>query len=132
MELWWKYYHICKQLVLLFFKGVENKLVADKLLEKWPNIVKVVKFWEKLPKSRRPESKSYANLVSVVDDPLIKAKLTFLKKYQNGKPMLPFLYGDLKNLVKSLLKIIIKPEQLEKYKNGANLKNLNLDDQTLH
>ena len=79
--------------------------------------MKVVKFWEKVPKSRRPESKSYASLVSAVDNPLIKAKLTFLKKYQNGKPMLPFMYGDLNNLVKSLLKIIIKPEQLEKYKN---------------
>ena len=46
--------------------------------------------------------------------------------------MLPFMYRDLKNLVKSLLKIIIKPEQLEKCKNGAELKNLNLDGQTLH
>ena len=45
--------------------------------------------------------------------------------------MLPFIYGDPKNLVKSLLEIIIKPEQLEKCKNGAKLKNFNLDDQTL-
>ena len=42
------------------------------------------------------------------------------------------MYGDLKNLVKSLLKIIFKPEQLDKCKNGAKLKNFNLDDQTLH
>ena len=46
--------------------------------------------------------------------------------------MLPFMYRDLKNLVKSLLKIIIKPEQLEKSKNGAELKNLNLDNQPPH
>ena len=46
--------------------------------------------------------------------------------------MLPFMYGDPKNLVKSLLEIIIKPEQLEKCKNGAKLKNLNLGYQTLH
>ena len=46
--------------------------------------------------------------------------------------MLPFKYGDPKNLVKSLLEIIIKPEQLEKCKNGAKLKNLNLGYQTLH
>ena len=107
-------------------------MVADKLLEIWPNIVKVVKFWEKFPKSRRPGSKSNANLVSAVDDPLITAKLTFfsfipkifepfLKKYQNDKPMLPFMYGDLNDLVKSLLKVINKPAQLEKYKNGAEL-----------
>ena len=42
------------------------------------------------------------------------------------------MYGDPKNLVKSLLEIIIKPEQLEKCKNGAKLKNLNLGYQTLH
>ena len=46
--------------------------------------------------------------------------------------MLPFMYGDLKNLRKSFLKSIIKWEQLEKCKNGAKLKNLNLDDETLH
>ena len=42
------------------------------------------------------------------------------------------MYGDLKNLVKSLLNIIIKPEQLEKRKNKAERKYLNLDDQTLY
>ena len=34
--------------------------------------------------------------------------------------------------MKSLLKIIIKPEQLKKFKNGAELKNLNLDNQSLY
>ena len=93
--------------------------------------------------TRIKELCSYGNLVSAVDDPLIMVKLTFfsfiskifepfLKKYQNDKAMLPFMYGDLKNLVKSVLKIIIKPRQLEKFKNGAELKKLSLDDQTLH
>ena len=31
--------------------------------------------------------------------------------------MLPFMYGDLKNFVKNLLKIIIEPEQLEMEQN---------------
>ena len=118
-------------------------MVADTFLEIWPNTVKVVKIWEKLSKSQRPGSESYGNLVSAVGDPLITVKLTFfsfifeilepfLNNYQNDKPMLLFMYGDIKNLVKSLLQIIIKPEQLEKCKNGVELKNLNLDDQTLH
>ena len=119
---------------------MENKQVADRLLAIWPNIEKIVKFWERLPKSKRPASKSYLNVVDAVNDHFITAKLAFfsylsglvepfLEKYQNDKPMLPFMYEDLKMLLKSLLRLVVKQDKLEACKNGYQLKDLNLDDE---
>ena len=84
---------------------MENKQVADMLLAIWPNIEKTVKFWERLPKSKRPVSKNYLNVADAVNDHFVTAKLAFfsylpgvvepifiLEKYQNDKPMLPFMY----------------------------------------
>ena len=84
---------------------MESKQVACRLLAVWPNIEKIVKFWERLPKSKRPASKSYLNVVDAVNDHFITAKLAFfnylsglveqfLEKYHNDKPMLPLLYED--------------------------------------
>ena len=46
----------------LFFcatRWVEDKPVADQLIEIWDNIVNIVRYWEKLPKSKQPSSKSF-------------------------------------------------------------------------
>ena len=45
-----------------FFSWFEDKIVADRLLLIWENIVPVVKHWEAKPKSKRPSSRSYENL----------------------------------------------------------------------
>ena len=37
---------------------VEDKPVAVRLLAIWPNIVKTVKYWTPLPKSKKPKCKS--------------------------------------------------------------------------
>ena len=61
----------------LFFcetRWVESKSVADRAIEIWPNICKLVEFWEKLPSSKRPKSKSFLNVQKAV-----KHKLTLLK-----------------------------------------------------
>ena len=49
----------------LFFcttRWVESKSVADHAIEIWPNICKLVEFWEKLPPSKQPKSKSFLNV----------------------------------------------------------------------
>ena len=84
------------------FRWVENKKVADQLIEIWHNIKKLVAHWEKLPKYKRPSSKSYANVKAAVEDPMTPAKLMFfsfvggilqpiLVKYQSDKPMVPYM-----------------------------------------
>jgi len=115
--------------------------VSDRLLQVWENVKEVVKFWEKLPKSKRPSSKSYFAVKDAVDDPLIPAKLQFfsyvagivepfLRLYQTDNPMIPYMYFDLKSLVKQLLEMIIDPKVIEGCKSGKQLKDLDLLDKT--
>lgn len=105
----------------------------------WENILKIVKYWESLPKSKRPTSKSYANLVSVISDPFIVAKLQFfsyvaskvepyLKTYQTDNPMIPYMYFDLKAMLKSLLEMIVECGAVQKCKSAKQLMNIDLDD----
>ena len=47
----------------------------------------------------------------------------FLVKYQTDNPMIPFLYFDLKEIIK-LFEIIVKPDVLEKCKSWQKLKDL--------
>ena len=101
-------------------------MVADRLIELWPSIKKIVRYWNKLPKPKQPKSKSYENVLQVVDDPFTTTKLTFfsylagilepyLKKHRSDKPMVPYMYVDLKVLVKNLLQITVK--DLKKVRN---------------
>lgn len=49
----------------LFFcatRFVESKSVADRAIEIWPNICKLVEFWEKLSSSKQPKSKSFLSV----------------------------------------------------------------------
>ena len=75
-----------------------------------PSIVKMVSHREGLRKSKRPSSKSYANVLSAVIDNLIPAKLhffsfvagifqPFLVNYQSDKSMVPFVHDDFLLLV---------------------------------
>ena len=126
--------------ICLSYRWVEKKQFADRLLPIWPNIKKIVKFWERLPKSKKPASKSCLNVVDAVNDHFITVKHAlfcylsslvepFLEKYQNDTPMLPFMYENLKMLLKSLLKLVVKQDKLEACKIGYQLKDLNLNDE---
>ena len=35
-------------------RWVENKLIAEHMIEVWPNLIKLIKFWTSLPKSKQP------------------------------------------------------------------------------
>ena len=58
---------------------MEDKQVADRLIKILPNIVKLFKFWNGLPKSKQPKSKSYMNVKGVIGDVLYPAKLSFFQ-----------------------------------------------------
>ena len=65
--------------LLLFYtvRWIEDVVVADRLIEVWPNIKQIMNFWEKLPKSKQPSNKSYNTLKTAVLDELVIAKLGF-------------------------------------------------------
>ena len=122
-----------------------KKKVADRLIEIWQNIKKLIQFWAKLPKSKQPTCKSYKNVKDAVEDPFVITKLTFfsfisrivepyLKMFQSDKPMVPFLYFELKSVIKSLMELIVKSEVLEECKTSSSLKSLDLSkgDNLLH
>ena len=100
-------------------RWVENKCVADRMVEVWPIIKKVMEFWKSLPKYKQPTCKSYSKISDAVIDLFTEAEITFsficfivepyLKKYQCEKPIVPFMYVDLKSIATNL-QLIIKPE----------------------
>ncbi|XP_057299676.1 uncharacterized protein LOC130630266 [Hydractinia symbiolongicarpus] len=123
-------------------RWVEDKVVAERLIEIWENIVKIVKFWEGLPKSKRPASKSYGYVKDAAKDLLTPAKLKFfsflagilqpfLVMYQTDKPMVPYMYQDLTKLLKNLMRLIVKPDVLTKCESISDLKAVNLNDNSV-
>ena len=88
---------------------VENKCVADRMVEVWPNIKKIMEFWKSFPKYKQPTCKSYSKINDAVIDLFTEAKITFfsclcpiiepyLKKYQSENLMVPFMYVDLESI----------------------------------
>ena len=126
----------------LFFcatRWIEDKIVADRLLDIWENIVKLVRYYEKLPKSKQPFSKSFVNVQKACNDIFYIGKFQFfsfiagyfqpfLTAYQTDAPMLPFLYGDLNELVLQLLTSIVKPCVLDNCKNVFDVDPKNKDN----
>ena len=109
-------------------RWVEDQIVADRLLSIWDNVVKVIRFWEKKPKSKQPKCKLYINVQKACNDIFTVARLNFfsyvagffkpfLKSYQSNSPMIPYLYTDLSELVKKILQFFIRADVV-----NANLK----------
>ena len=115
---------------------VENELVAERMIELWPNLIKLINFWTSPPKSKQPTCKGYGKVCDAVKDPFMISKLTlfsfvcglvepYLKVFQCGRPMVPFIYSKVKSVIKSLPLLIVKPI-IEKSKTATDLKNINL------
>ena len=66
-------------MLIINLNWVENKKACDRLIELWPYIEAMIKFWKKLRKSKQPWSKSYMAVKGRVDDKLITAKLSFFQ-----------------------------------------------------
>ena len=96
--------------VIITVSWIENKMVAIRLNKIWDDLDKLHTFWDSLPKSKRPYSKSYYTLKAALDGKLIPGKIHFfehiasitepyLKRYHTDKPMVPFMYYELKDIV---------------------------------
>ena len=108
----------------------------------WPNIIRIVAFWKSLPKSKHPSSKTFEAVCRGVDYPVKTAKLgffsffasifqPFLVKYQSKVPMLPFLYTDLSQLLRSVLTLVVKEDVLQACSSGLQLSKSDLDKQIM-
>ena len=58
-------------------RWIDDQPVAERLIEIWSNIKRLIKFWQTFPQSKRPSSKSSEVVVEAVTDPLLVAKLHF-------------------------------------------------------
>ena len=76
-------------------------------------------------------------MFDVVKDPFMILKLMFFsfvcglvepywKVFQSDCPMAPFIYSEVKSVIKSLLSLIVKPSIIEKSKTATDSKNINL------
>ena len=124
-------------MIYFCFRWVENKVVAERLLSIQPNIKAVITFLEKVPKSKQPSSNSYVVIKDAVKDLFLSAKLLFLcyvagivepflKEYQTDIPMVPFLYFDLKAVMRNFLDIVIGPAVIGACRSGKHLKEIDL------
>ena len=113
--------------VNIAFSCVDIKTVVIRLSKIRDDIDKLCTFWGSLPKSKRPFLKSYHILKTALDDKWMPAKLRFfkhiasiiepyLRRYKIDRPMVPFMYYDLKNIVYQLLEAIAKPVFLDSSK----------------
>ena len=103
----------------------------------WDNVVKVVQFWQQLPLSKQPSCRSYAIVKEAVKDAFSVAKfqffsfiasilVPFLKFYQTDMPMIPYMSDDLKLLITSVVRLIMKPSVIENCKSAADLTKIDL------
>ena len=79
-------------------KWVKSMTVAIRAVFIWPNIVTMISFWKKQPRSKQPKCQSYENVKVAVNDNLTIVKLEFfayiasimepfLKSYQSDNPI---------------------------------------------
>ena len=86
-------------------------------------MIKMFDFWNTLAKSKLPDSKSFLTVKKGIDDPLTVAKLCFaflagllqpfMTAFEGDGPMLPYLCSSVKELVVSLLELIVRPKVIE-------------------
>lgn len=92
-------------------------------------------------KSPDPKTKSFGVVKACCDDKLIEAKLSFyrsvgqqiqpfLKLYQTDRPMMPLLSSDLFDLLKSLMRRVIKADVLKIASNAVKLCEIKVSDES--
>ena len=101
--------------------------------------MKTVKYWTLLSKSKQPKYRSFDIASKAVNDVLTPLKLSFysyvaplyhpfLKKYQSNLAQIPFLYDDLRKVLKKVFQIIIQNEKLDC--NGKGLPKISLNEKS--
>ena len=96
-------------------------------------MIKLFDLWITLVKSKRPDSKSFHNVKKGIDDSLTVPELCFFSflagllqpfstAFQGDGPMLPYLCSSVKELVLSLLGLIVRPKAIKEAQISALVK----------
>ena len=119
-------------------RWVEDKDVAERAVEVWPNIIKYVKHIDKKTKSQQPTSPHYKTVADAVhNDALVVAKFEllitiandvkcFLTLFQTETPMMPFLPVHLEKVIRDLMVRVVKPDKLKEATSGTKLVHLDV------
>ena len=100
-------------------RWLEDKKVAERALEIWPNITAYVTETLKKPTTQIPTASSFATVRSAVQNHLTIAKLQFfvstasimkpyLQVFQSDAPLLPFVTSELHALLQTLMGKFVK------------------------
>ena len=123
--------HFCKT------RWVEDKIVASRTIQIWPDISKVVRHWLSLVISKQPQNKSFDVLVKHHADLLMLIKLHFLKfiasilspflrRFQMPKPMIPFFSTELDATVRPVISLFLQRQVIEEATTSYKLLKIDL------
>ena len=124
-------------------RWLEDKKVAERALEIWPNITVFITETLKKPKNQIPTSASFATVRSAVQSHLTIAKLQFfistaaimkpyLQVFQSDAPLLPFVTSELHALLQTLMGKFVKREELEAADSPYKIAKLNVSHAASH
>ena len=122
-------------------RWVENIPVAERALKVWPHIRKFIQHMQMSKKA--PRTKSFESLQASMKDELLVAKVesfisiaklvqTFLVKYQQEAPLLPFMAHDLLLMIQSLMQRFVTIEALSYCKSAAGLLSFDFSEKNLN
>ena len=74
---------------------------------------KIIGVWQKLAPSKRPKCKSYATVKLQFFSFIAMTLQPFLELYQSDFPMIPHMFDDIINIVKTLIKFFIKADVVD-------------------
>lgn len=119
---------------------IENGMVAQRAIEVWESVCEYIESWDSLPYSKQPTSPSAFKMQEIVKDKMIVAQLYFFcyiskalnvlpSIYKASKPMVPFLYDDLYNVVIKITGWFLKSHIVRNSPTIAELCSLDLSSQ---
>ncbi len=105
-------------------RWVEDKDVAERAIQIWPQVTKYITETLKKPRSQVPTSGTFSTVKSAVQDSLMLAKLEFfvsvavvlkpyLQIFQSDCPLLPFITTELQTMLETLMGRFVKRQELE-------------------
>ena len=124
-------------------RWLEDKRVAERAVEMWPNLTTYITEILNKPKSQVPTSSSFSTVKSAVLNKLTTAKLEFimsiaaamrpyLQTFQSDGPLLPFITSELETLLQTLMGKFMKRAVLEGANSAYKIAKLNVLDSATH
>lgn len=120
-------------------RWVEDEPVAVRAMQVWEYVVAVIKHFQSLSKSKQPaKNQSYDTLVSYQSDALMMLKFQmfidiarilspFLKQFQTDDPMMPYVPEVLGDIMRRLMKIVLRKAVLLECDTVQALMRIDLD-----